>query len=181
MVLPQSVSKATRALAGGRDSEDQWSGALGGLAMNEAVLVGLGPGNARVQRFRAASRLTPHVRHRHKYTDVPVEGRDAFVFTRDGTPVGPPARTLGEFSELLGRCPGEVIAGHARRHDFSRWIANVYRDRTLATRVFTLEKDRASRPAEAMHSALAALISERYFLADALTTGCPPAVVSVPA
>jgi hydroxymethylpyrimidine pyrophosphatase-like HAD family hydrolase len=174
--------RALHALARGRDSEERWRGLLGALAMNEAALVDISAGGAGLlHRFRAATRLTPHVRHRHKYTDVPVDRREAFVFTRNGTPFGPAARTLGEFSSLLAKSPAEVVAAHVRRHDFSRWISHVYRDRTLAARVFALEDQPRPDGAESLPTALARLISERYLLARALTTECPPAVVSVPA
>ena len=132
--------RALHALAGGHDSEEHWRAELGGLAMNEAALVDIsGSGGGLLQRFRAASRLTPHVRHRHKYTDVPVSRREAFAFTRNGTPFGRAVRTLDQFCEALGSLPGDVVLAHLRRHDFSRWIANVYRDRTLAAQVFALE------------------------------------------
>jgi hypothetical protein len=175
-------ARALHALVGGHDTEDHWRSVLGGLAMNEAALVGIGgSGTGVLQRFRAATRLTPHVRHRHKYTDVPVPPSEAFVFTRNGKPSGPAARTLSEFSDLLSECAGDVVAAHLRRHDFSRWIANVYRDRTLAAQVFALEKDQAARHAADAPTALAKLISDRYFLAGAVTMECPPAIVSVPA
>ena len=174
--------RALHALVGGHETEDHWRSVLAGLAMNEAALVGIGAsGTGVLQRFRAATRLTPHVRHRHKYTDVAVPHSEAFVFTRNGKPSGPAARTLSEFSELLGSCAGDVVAAHLRRHDFSRWIANVYRDRTLAAQVFALERDHAARQTDDATTALAKLISDRYFLADAVTTECPPAIVSVPA
>ena len=174
--------RALHALVGGHDTEDHWGRVLGGLAMNEAALVGIGAsGTGVLQRFRAATRLTPHVRHRHKYTDVAVPPSEAFVFTRNGKPSGPAARTLSEFSDLLGECAGDVVAAHLRRHDFSRWIANVYRDRTLAAQVSALEKDQAARHADDATKALAKLISDRYFLAGGVTMVCPPAIVSVPA
>jgi hypothetical protein len=176
--------RALHALAGGQDSEERWREVLPGLATNEAALVSIGaPGGGRLQPFRVASRLTPHVRHRHKYTDVPVTRREAFVFTREGAPIGAAARTLGQFSSLLTACPADVVKAHLRRHDFSRWIAGVYRDRTLAAQVQALEDHATThRGGDGdVPSALACLISERYFLAGALTTECVPAVVSVPA
>jgi hydroxymethylpyrimidine pyrophosphatase-like HAD family hydrolase len=176
-------ARALHALVGGHESEEHWREALAGLAMNEASLVSIGAsGNGLLQRFRVASRLTPHVRHRHKYTDVPVAATEAFVFTRHGTPVGPAARTLNEFSALLGTVPADVVAAHVRRHDFSRWVATVYRDRTLAAQVLALEKEHkaAAAPGASMAPALSRLISDRYFLGE-LGVECPAAIVSIPA
>jgi hypothetical protein len=42
----------------------------------------------------------------------------------------------------LASLPAERIRGHMRRHDVSRWLGDVFRDRTLSSRVQKLE-DRA--------------------------------------
>src|SRR5262249_35086233 len=134
--------RALMTLAGGVEDEERWRATLAGLAIGEAVLVTMdGPVPGRMRRFRMASRLTPHVRHRHKYSNIPVPAQDAFVFTRTGVPTGPAPRTLVELSEVLGSLPLDVVEEHRRRHDFSRWIADIFRDRALATRVFALEQE----------------------------------------
>jgi hydroxymethylpyrimidine pyrophosphatase-like HAD family hydrolase len=101
------------------------------LPMTEAALLP-GPEESfgRVRRFRLAPRLTAHVRHRTKYLDMPVADAQAFVFSVDGRPR---ARTLKEFGGLLRGLPPEQLAGHLKRHDFSRWIHDVFRDRPLAS------------------------------------------------
>jgi nucleotide-binding universal stress UspA family protein len=144
--LVQAVRKrglrATTVLTKGYAAEQIVRTAKAKKAQRAVLVTTREPGNGRLQRFRTASRLTPHVRHRHKYTDVPVTAREAFVFTRSGVRVGPAARTLSEFSRLLATCAPDVLEGHLRRHDFSRWITKVYRDRTLAAQVFALEEER---------------------------------------
>src|SRR5262249_10202112 len=71
--------RALMTLAGALDDEEGWCATLAGLAIGEAVLVTMdGPVPGRMRRFRMASRLTPHVRHRHKYSDIPVPAKDAF-------------------------------------------------------------------------------------------------------
>lgn len=95
--------------------------------------------SGRLRRFQLAARLTNHIRHRQKYLDVPVPAHLAFYFPGIGMPAGRHARTLTEFMDLLVQAPREVLDGHLRRHDFSRWIADVYGDRTLAAEIHLLE------------------------------------------
>ena len=109
------------------------------LLVNEAALLP-GPDEAGgcVQRFQIASRLTTHVRHRTKYLDMPVGEGQAFVFTSESRPIGR-AHTLKEFVGLLMTLPPPIVSGHLKRHDFSRWIEDVFRDGTLASRIRDLE------------------------------------------
>jgi len=60
------------------------------------------------------------------------------VFTVEGRQIAK-ARTLKEFAGLLAALPADRIIGHLRRHDFSRWIEDVFRDGPLASRVHDLE------------------------------------------
>src|SRR5262249_17373644 len=107
------------------------------------VLAGLGPGQAaalpvtdesggEVRVFNMARRLTPHVRHREKYLDVPVPENRAFVFTADGHRPGSRAATLRQFVSGLEHVSPAALGGHLRRGDFSRWIGDVFGDRALA-------------------------------------------------
>jgi hydroxymethylpyrimidine pyrophosphatase-like HAD family hydrolase len=160
-------ARALMAVAGVAEDEEHWRATLAGLAMGEAVLVTMvGPEPGRMQRFRTAPRLTPHVRHRHKYSDVPVAAKDAFVFTRKGAPTGRAPRTLVEFSVALASTPLDVVEEHRRRHDFSRWIANVFRDRPLAARVFALEQEQEGGAASPFATELGRAVVERYFPSD---------------
>jgi hypothetical protein len=109
------------------------------LLVNEAAMLpGAEESCGSVVRFQIAPRLTAHVRHRTKYLDMPVGDGQAFVFTADGCGVAR-AHTLKEFGGLLLALPAPVVAGHLKRHDFSRWIERVFRDGILAARVRTLE------------------------------------------
>ena len=96
-----------------------------------ALLPGAEEAHGQVRRFQLAPRLTAHVRHKTKYLDMPVLDSQAFVFTGNGRP-GARARTLKEFTGLLTALPSDRLVGHLRRHDFSRWIDGVFRDRPLA-------------------------------------------------
>jgi hypothetical protein len=132
------------------------------LELDEAALLP-GPEESRgvLRRFRLAPRLTSHVRHRTKYVDMPVLDSQAFVFNENGHP-GPHARTLREFVELLGTLPAERILGHLRRHDFSRWVHDVFRDRPLAAHLTKLESRAASDDARSVAEAISQAVRGRY-------------------
>lgn len=125
-----------------------------------ALLPGVEEAHGRVRRFQLAPRLTAHVRHRTKYLDMPVLDTQAFVFT-DGHP-GTRARTLKEFTGLLATLPPDRLSGHLRRHDFSRWIEDVFRDRPLAAHLRTVEAGVEVDDAREVAEAVAQAIRARY-------------------
>lgn len=132
------------------------------LQANEAaILPGARESDGGVTRFQVGQRLTTHVRHRTKYLDMPVSEHQAFVFSAEGRPVAR-AQTLKEFVGLLAALPGAVVEGHLRRHDFSRWIAGVFRDGPLAARVRGLETGIESEAAADLAAAVNQTIRARY-------------------
>ncbi|MEV4709419.1 HAD hydrolase family protein [Actinoplanes sp. NPDC049316] len=108
-------------------------------------------------------RTTPHVRHWHKYVDSPLPDHERFAFhTAPGGPA-PVAANLREFLTLLPDLPDEVITFHARRHDFSRWLAGVYRDHVLASLIATCEQDLVAHgDPRRTRRLLAELVTVRY-------------------
>lgn len=84
--------------------------------------------------FTLGPRLTPHVRHRQKYIDVPVSDSHAFVFADFRR-----ARTLRQFTEALGDARTS-LDGYLRRNDFSRWISEVFGDYALADDLRRIEE-----------------------------------------
>jgi hydroxymethylpyrimidine pyrophosphatase-like HAD family hydrolase len=132
------------------------------LQVNEAaVLPGVTESHGTIRRFLLAPRLTAHVRHRTKYVDMPVADAHAFIFAEGGHS-GPRARTLREFVGFLLQLPAERLTGHLQRHDLSRWIGDVFRDRPLALRIRTLESRIASDGAHDVAAAIAQTIRARY-------------------
>ena len=134
---------------------------LASLSVSEAVL--LPPAQesgGSPLRFTVAPRLTPHVRHRHKYADLPVPLSRRFVFTN--APGRPAAASLAGFVAMLAHVDLASIARHLRHHDFSRWLGDVFGDRTLAREVAEIEgvyrSDGAGDPA----GAITAAIRRRY-------------------
>jgi hypothetical protein len=116
--------------------------------------------------FTIASRLTPHVRHREKYVDVPVSAERAFVFNRNGQPSPRRVKTLRQFVAVLETTPASLLEAYVVRGDFSRWIADVFGDRALADELRGLE-DRHRKGARADTLAeMAGAVRGRYDLAE---------------
>jgi hypothetical protein len=134
---------------------------LGTLALNEAVLFpGIEEACGGLCTFRVAPRLSAHVRHRHKYFDVPVPVERAFVFTDMRPELR--ARTLKEFIEALANSSLRALRGYLDRHDFSRWVDLVFGDYTLAAQIEKLENQNGSAQEAALRGDIIRLIEERY-------------------
>lgn len=115
------------------------------------------------RRFRPMARQQAHVRHWHKYVGASVDDRLRFRFWgRDGAT----GRTAGNLSELhhkLEAAADGLITFHARRHDFSRWIADVFRDPILSARMARVEQTLAGgRPAAHIRADLLRALEQRY-------------------
>jgi hypothetical protein len=138
---------------------------LGQLRLAQAVALPIteeAGGDLRV--FTIAPRLTPHVRHREKYVDVPVTEHRAFVFTANGQPSGKHARTLRQFVSILEHAPVAFLDGYLRRGDFSRWIGDVFGDYPLAAELRALEDRHRGGPSADTVPEIVAAIRGRYDL-----------------
>ena len=135
---------------------------FGDLALNEAALLpGAEEAHDQIRRFQLAPRLTAHVRHRTKYLDMPVTEGRAFVFTATDRP-GPRANTLKAFTGLLVALRSDQIEGHLKRHDFSRWIDDVFRDHPLAAYLHGIETRVNTDDGHEIAEAIAQAIRARY-------------------
>ncbi len=136
------------------------------LPINEAVaLPGSEESGTELRTFVVGERLTPHVRHRQKYVDVPVNDGHAFVF--DSAIGGiDRAHTLREFVILIEPLDPEKAAGYLHRGDFSRWIDGVFGDHALGREIRRLEERYAAGSAPDALERIGEAIRSRYDLTD---------------
>jgi hypothetical protein len=155
--------RALHALWGREEDVGLWIETLRDLDLDEAVLLPVGEESRdELRRFRLAPRLTHHVRHRHKYMDVPVGADQAFRFVRDDGRSGPTVASLQELADALLDVPSEALRGHVARGDFSLWIEGVFRDAALAERVRELEQRHDQGQLPDFNGAVIHAVQERY-------------------
>jgi hydroxymethylpyrimidine pyrophosphatase-like HAD family hydrolase len=147
-------------------SPHDW-GVLPHLQIDQAVALPVtAEAGAHLQKFTIGERLTPHVRHRQKYVDVPVPDSRAFVFGSDGRSLKARAHTLREFVAVLDRLDARAADGYLRRSDFSRWMAGVFGDHALAREIQEYERQYVqSDSGDTLHR-IATSIRSRYELTD---------------
>lgn len=111
--------------------------------------------------FTLGPRNTPHLRHEHKYNRAGVEHAHHFHFrTVPDTPTGAIAANLSELQAELVRCDRGVLRHHCPRHDFSRWISDVFHDKPLAVELAAAEVQLgAQSPAAVVEQVRVALIA----------------------
>jgi hypothetical protein len=111
---------------------------LGLSPHDEFVLIQRGPTTG-ARTFARSLRRTPHVRHLRKYADSQVADDKRFFFRGpDGHSVGV-ANSLTAFPAAGGSAPEAVLAHHAGRGDFLRWLLDVFSDRRLGHQIRKLE------------------------------------------
>jgi hydroxymethylpyrimidine pyrophosphatase-like HAD family hydrolase len=151
----------------GRMSEADWARLLGNLVVGEAVALPVTEeAEGEVRRIRLASRVTAHVRHFAKYIDIPVPPGRAFVFWRDGKKTDRRASTLREFVSVVERTPIASLDGHLQRHDFSRWVAEVFGDHPLAEELRRIEDAYRSGVVSDSADRLSQAVRSRYEFVD---------------
>jgi hypothetical protein len=118
-------------------------------------------------RFIIGERLTPHVRHRQKYVDVPVSDNRAFVFDSGHRKKPVRAHTLREFASVIGELDEREAGGYLHRGDFSRWIGDVFGDHALARELDGYERRYSNEKYRDALERIVAAINSRYELTDA--------------
>lgn len=104
-------------------------------------------------------RMSPHVRHWHKYVHGYFAPRNHFQFRSAEGPTGRYAANVEDFHRELRLAPDDVLRHHALRGDFSRWISDVVRDSVLALEIRMLEGE---LDVEVMRDSLVEVIERRY-------------------
>jgi len=82
---------------------------------------------------------------------------------------------LKEFVSALANCPPGVLDGHARRGDFSRWIAGTFHDHQLASDVRKIEQRYRLGHLDDVRQSLSQVIQERYCFSSAQNLVSPVA------
>jgi hypothetical protein len=141
---------------------ERWS-ILGHLKAGQAVaLPATEEAGGELRLFTMAPRLTPHVRHREKYVDVPVAEHRAFYFGSNGRPSARRARTVRQFVAELEGTPAAHLEPYVRRGDFSRWIADVLGDHVLAAELRMLEERHRAAARDDTVAEMVGAIRARY-------------------
>lgn len=112
-------------------------------------------GGQQPRPFTVASRVSPHVRHQHKYTSAALPAHRRFYFHASGEAGGEPesAATMEEFSRHIRHCDLAVLDYHLSRGDFSRWITGTFADRSLGSALAAVERDIGLRHAAELERA----------------------------
>jgi hypothetical protein len=140
---------------------------LPALRLDQAVAVpGAAGDGSDFQLFTIGGRVTPHVRHRQKYVDVPVRDDLAFIFRPHRRTATSRAHTLREFVSALGELGLAEADGYLRRGDFSRWIADVFGDRALARELRAHERAYVESRSDDTLDLIVAAIRSRYDLTE---------------
>ena len=112
--------------------------------------------------FVAAPRQTVHVRHLTKYVDSCVAPGREFRFRGADGRVSAEAASLHSFRHVVATAPTDVLAHHAERGDFSRWVHDVFADAELARQLRKIEARWRRRELEDLREPIDAVITVRY-------------------
>lgn len=113
-----------------------------GRSENGAERVALmGRPNGSSRGFTMAKRATPHVRHWHKYTTMPLPPHHWFTFTDGDGHVVATAENVAAFCRQVRTLDSSVIWHHLERGDFSRWLVGSLREYRLGGVAGAIERD----------------------------------------
>jgi hypothetical protein len=178
--LRPSLRQAIGALVLARTTANEELGLVRSLiadtALGERVVAGLpelphgqfvfvwanAAGGSRAITFAAPPRLTSHVRHLTKYADSTVSPEARFFFRRPDGSLVATADSLRTFGRIAAGIDDEVLAWHAARGDFSRWVRDVFSDRELAAQLRKTESRWSRGEITDLRQAVCALIAARY-------------------
>lgn len=162
--VPDELAVLSSIVAGARGTE-RIASVAPDLGQGQFVVIQPdGAGGRMALTFTAAPRETLHVRHLRKYADTRVPIERAFFFRDDAEHVVDVAESLGEFRRVLGAVAAPVLAYHARRGDFSRWVREVFADDELARAMAKAEQRWRRGEGHDLRAALDRPLALRYGL-----------------
>lgn len=112
--------------------------------------------------FVAAPRQTVHIRHLTKYVDSCVPPGREFLFRGPDGRTRASADSLHSFRRVVATAPDELLAHHAERGDFSRWVRDVFADVELARQFRKVEARWRRRELGDLRRTIDTLITVRY-------------------
>jgi len=133
--------------------------ALPDLPQGRFLLVWADQDRARVRTFAAAPRMTSHVRHLRKYAEGRLPEERCFFFRTPEGQLEATAQSLDGFLQALTRVGDDVLAFHAARGDFSRWLFDVFGDPELGRQLAKIERRWARDEIRDLRVALERLIT----------------------
>jgi hydroxymethylpyrimidine pyrophosphatase-like HAD family hydrolase len=110
--------------------------------------------------FVAAPRTTWHIRHFRKYADGRLPSHRCFFLRRPDGRLVATVGSLGEFLESLESIDEDVLAFHAARGDFSRWLLEVFADSELGAQLAKIERRWCRREISDLRTALGRSIAD---------------------
>jgi hypothetical protein len=133
------------------------------LPRGEFLLIQPGEtGDRTAATFVATPRETRHVRHLTKYADFTLPPERRFFFRRPDGRFVAAVGSLNDFRKAVLAVEEYVLAHHASRGDFSRWILEVFNDRELGVQLRKIETRWSRGETPDLRLAIGRLIADRY-------------------
>jgi hydroxymethylpyrimidine pyrophosphatase-like HAD family hydrolase len=158
---PEELSFLQEVLAGAGEAGQRAVEVLPDLPSGEFVLLQLNSESGALT-FTLSPRQTPHVRHLRKYADSQVPPDQRFLFRGPDGHIVATADTLNAFRDAVAAAPEGVLAHHAGRGDFSRWVVDLFGDRTLGQQIRKLEARWTRGEIRNLRPRLRELVALRY-------------------
>lgn len=161
--IPEELYFLRSLLGGSHGGGAEAIQALPGLQRGKFLLVSEEEGGGRsFLTFAAPPRETLHVRHLRKYADSALPPERRFFFRDPGGWLAAAAESLSEFRQAVATVEERVLAFHAARGDFSRWLLSAFADRELGGQIRKIEARWRREEIPDLRQAIMKLIANRY-------------------
>ncbi len=161
--VPEELAFLRSCLGGSSAVAGGAIGILPELPRGEFLLIQAEGTNGRTAiTFAPSPRETLHVRHQAKYADSPLPPERRFFFCRPDGEVVATAGSLNDFRRAVAAVEDRVLAHHAGRGDFSRWLLDVFNDYDLGGYLRKIERRWSRGEISNLRQAIERLIAARY-------------------